>query len=129
MSDDSDAPRRPQPEDPATVGEPGGHPPPDMLPDNDPADVAASIDPASPARHADARRADAISNGPPMIVVHHLNNSRSQRVLWLLEELGCAYAVKRYERDRQTMLAPAALRAGASAREIAGHHRRRRDRR
>ena len=46
-----------------------------------------------------------------MIIVHHLNNSRSQRVLWLLEELGVAYEVKRYERDPQTMLAPATLRA------------------
>ena len=46
-----------------------------------------------------------------MIIVHHLNNSRSQRVLWLLEELGLEYQVKRYERDRQTMLAPPELRA------------------
>jgi glutathione S-transferase len=46
-----------------------------------------------------------------MITVHHLNNSRSQRVLWLLEELGIAYEVKRYQRDPQTMLAPASLRA------------------
>ena len=45
-----------------------------------------------------------------MIIVHHLNNSRSQRVLWLLEELGLAYEVKRYERDRKTMLAPPELR-------------------
>lgn len=45
-----------------------------------------------------------------MIVVHHLNNSRSQRVLWLLEELGVPYEVKRYERDKQTMLAPKELR-------------------
>src|ERR1700727_2964156 len=44
-----------------------------------------------------------------MVVVHHLNNSRSQRVLWLLEELGVPYEVKRYERDPKTMLAPAAL--------------------
>jgi glutathione S-transferase len=44
-----------------------------------------------------------------MIVVHHLNNSRSQRVLWLLEELGVPYEVKRYERDPKTMLAPASL--------------------
>ena|SRR5271170_184205 len=44
-----------------------------------------------------------------MITVHHLNNSRSQRVLWLLEELGVPYAVQRYERDAKTMLAPAAL--------------------
>ena len=46
-----------------------------------------------------------------MVIVHHLNNSRSQRVLWLLEELGVPYEVKRYERDPATMLAPAALRA------------------
>ncbi|HXZ02592.1 MAG TPA: glutathione S-transferase [Stellaceae bacterium] len=46
-----------------------------------------------------------------MITVHHLNNSRSQRVLWLLEELGVPYEVKRYERDAVTMLAPPALRA------------------
>ncbi|HZP65681.1 MAG TPA: glutathione S-transferase [Rudaea sp.] len=45
-----------------------------------------------------------------MIVVHHLNNSRSQRVLWLLEELGVAYEIVRYERDRATMLAPPELR-------------------
>lgn len=44
-----------------------------------------------------------------MIVVHHLNNSRSQRVLWLLEELGQPYQVKRYERDPRTMLAPRSL--------------------
>ena len=44
-----------------------------------------------------------------MIVVHHLNNSRSQRVLWLLEELGLDYEVKRYERNAETMLAPAEL--------------------
>jgi glutathione S-transferase len=44
-----------------------------------------------------------------MVVVHHLNNSRSQRVLWLLEELGVPYEVKRYERDGKTMLAPASL--------------------
>jgi glutathione S-transferase len=44
-----------------------------------------------------------------MIVVHHLNNSRSQRVLWLLEELGVPYTVQRYERDAQTMLAPPEL--------------------
>jgi glutathione S-transferase len=46
-----------------------------------------------------------------MIVVHHLNNSRSQRVLWLLEELGLEYEIVRYQRDRQTMLAPPELRA------------------
>lgn len=46
-----------------------------------------------------------------MIVVHHLNNSRSQRVLWLLEELGVPYEIKRYQRNAQTMLAPPELRA------------------
>lgn len=45
-----------------------------------------------------------------MIIVHHLNNSRSQRVLWLLEELGAEYEVKRYERNPKTMLAPPELR-------------------
>ena len=44
-----------------------------------------------------------------MITVHHLENSRSQRVLWLLEELGVAYEVRRYERDPKTMLAPPEL--------------------
>jgi glutathione S-transferase len=46
-----------------------------------------------------------------MVVVHHLNNSRSQRVLWLLEELQHPYEVRRYERDPKTMLAPPELRA------------------
>jgi len=45
-----------------------------------------------------------------MITVHHLNNSRSQRVLWLLEELGVSYEITKYERDPKTMLAPDALR-------------------
>ena len=44
-----------------------------------------------------------------MITVHHLENSRSQRVLWLLEELGLPYEVKRYERNKATMLAPPEL--------------------
>jgi glutathione S-transferase len=44
-----------------------------------------------------------------MIIVHQLENSRSQRVLWLLEELGLPYEVTRYERHPKTMLAPAAL--------------------
>jgi len=44
-----------------------------------------------------------------MITVHHLNNSRSQRVLWLLEELGLPYEIEKYERDRETMLAPPSL--------------------
>ena len=46
-----------------------------------------------------------------MITVHHLNNSRSQRVLWLLEELGQPYEIIRYQRDPATMLAPASLKA------------------
>lgn len=46
-----------------------------------------------------------------MITVHHLENSRSQRVLWLLEELELPYTVKHYARDPQTMLAPESLRA------------------
>jgi glutathione S-transferase len=45
-----------------------------------------------------------------MIVVHHLENSRSQRILWLLEELGLPYEVRRYERNKKTMLAPPELR-------------------
>jgi glutathione S-transferase len=45
-----------------------------------------------------------------MIEVHHLNNSRSQRVLWMLEELGLPYTVIRYERDAKTMFAPPELR-------------------
>ena len=45
-----------------------------------------------------------------MIIVHHLENSRSQRILWLLEELGLDYRIRRYERDSRTMLAPPELR-------------------
>ena len=45
-----------------------------------------------------------------MITVHHLENSRSQRILWMLEELGLPYEIKRYERDKATMLAPPELR-------------------
>lgn len=44
-----------------------------------------------------------------VMIVHHLENSRSQRVLWMLEELGLPYEVRRYERDPRTMLAPPAL--------------------
>ncbi len=46
-----------------------------------------------------------------MITVHHLENSRSQRVLWLLEELELEYEVKQYQRDRKTSLAPPELKA------------------
>ena len=44
-----------------------------------------------------------------MITVHHLENSRSQRVLWLLEELGLPYEVRRYQRNPTTKLAPPEL--------------------
>ncbi len=44
-----------------------------------------------------------------MIVVHHLNDSRSQRILWLMEELGVPYRIERYERDATTRLAPSQL--------------------
>jgi len=46
-----------------------------------------------------------------MIIVHHLNNSRSQRILWLLEELGTPYEIKSYQRDKVTNLAPPELKA------------------
>ena len=45
-----------------------------------------------------------------MLTLHHLENSRSQRIVWLLEELGVDYQVKRYERDKETSLAPPDLR-------------------
>src|SRR5690606_13961858 len=48
---------------------------------------------------------------PTMLTVHHLENSRSQRVLWLLEELALPYRVVLHKRDPRTMLAPEALRA------------------
>ena len=46
-----------------------------------------------------------------MLVVHHLNDSRSQRILWLLEELGAPYEIKLYQRDATTRLAPPELKA------------------
>lgn len=46
-----------------------------------------------------------------MITLHHLNNSRSQRILWLMEEMGLPYEIQRYQRDPKTMLAPPSLRA------------------
>lgn len=45
-----------------------------------------------------------------MITLHHLNNSRSQRILWLLEELELPYKIRFYQRDSKTMLAPESLR-------------------
>jgi glutathione S-transferase len=44
-----------------------------------------------------------------MLKVHHLNNSRSQRILWLMEELGVDYEIVRYRRDATTNLAPPEL--------------------
>jgi len=46
-----------------------------------------------------------------MLTLHHLNDSRSQRILWLLEELGTPYELKRYQRDAVTRLAPPELAA------------------
>ena len=46
-----------------------------------------------------------------MLTVHHLNNSRSQRILWLLEELGVDYNIRAYQRDAKTNRAPAELKA------------------
>jgi glutathione S-transferase len=46
-----------------------------------------------------------------MLVIHHLNDSRSQRILWLLEELGAPYEIKYYQRDATTRLAPPELKA------------------
>ena len=46
-----------------------------------------------------------------MVTLHHLNNSRSQRIIWLLEELGIAYDLVRYQRDSVTNLAPPELKA------------------
>jgi glutathione S-transferase len=68
-----------------------------------------------PSRHANSDDQicyDAFVNDfrmPAMITVHHLNNSRSQRILWLLEELGLDYSIKQYERDESTKRAPASL--------------------
>ena len=46
-----------------------------------------------------------------MITLHHLNNSRSQRILWLFEELGLDYEIVKHQRDSVTRLAPDALKA------------------
>ncbi len=51
------------------------------------------------------------NRNPAMIKVHHLNNSRSHRILWMLEELGLPYEILAYQRDPVTMLAPPALKA------------------
>ncbi len=59
-----------------------------------------------------------------MLTVHHLNQSRSQRVLWALEELQLPYQIVRYQREK-SMLAPAALEESPSVGEIAGAGRQR----
>jgi len=52
-----------------------------------------------------------VNEGISMLTLHHLSDSRSQRILWLLEELGTPYEMKRYQRDAQTRLAPPELKA------------------
>jgi hypothetical protein len=70
-----------------------------------------------PSRRQEAARNESISDdrnnkgAGTVIVVHHLNNSRSQRILWLLEELNTPYRVETYRRDAKTNLAPPELRA------------------
>lgn len=54
-----------------------------------------------------------------MLTVHHLNQSRSQRILWALEELGVPYQIVRYQREK-TMLAPESLKKNPSVGQIAG---------
>jgi glutathione S-transferase len=58
---------------------------------------------------AEATMPSLSAGGLTVITVHHLNNSRSQRVLWLLEELGIPYEIAKYQRDAKTMLAPPEL--------------------
>ena len=58
-----------------------------------------------------------------MLIVHPLNNSRSQRILWMLEELGVDYEIVRYERDRGDHAGAARAEGGPSARPIAGDRR------
>jgi len=55
-----------------------------------------------------------------MLTLHHLNDSRSQRILWLLEELGKPYEMARYQRDAKTRLAPPELEAVHPLAEVAG---------
>src|SRR5262245_38886607 len=52
---------------------------------------------------------DTIPGGTAVLTLHHLNDSRSQRILWLLEELGTPYEMQRYQRNAQTRLAPPEL--------------------
>jgi len=57
----------------------------------------------------DAMMAARTNRSPPMITLHHLEHLRSQRVQWMIEELGQDYRIKRYKRDPETRLAPASL--------------------
>jgi hypothetical protein len=64
-----------------------------------------TVEPFAAASNAAAQH-QKFHQGRNMLVVHHLNESRSQRILWLLEELGLPYEIRFYERDPQTRLAP-----------------------
>ncbi len=68
---------------------------------------------ASPDRRSEYERDAGLARAhtPRVLTVHHLENSRSQRILWLLEELEVPYDIKRYNRNKKTMLAPEELRA------------------
>lgn len=66
---------------------------------------------ARPRCRARLRETTLTEKGDAMIRVHHLNNSRSQRILWMLEELGAPYEIVHYERDATTNLAPPELKA------------------
>ena len=67
------------------------------------------VEPHIKAAQSSLRGAAAHPWPKPMLVVHHLENSRSQRVLWLLEELGLPYEIVHYKRDATTMMAPPEL--------------------
>ncbi len=56
-----------------------------------------------------------------MITLHHLNKSRSKRIIWLLEELNVPYQVKAYQRDAVTNLAPAELKGDSPAWQVTGY--------
>ena len=90
------------------------------MPPRRPPRVRCSTGSPSALARARSRRAGGISRrrldldgtsrrGRMTLIVHHLNNSRSQRILWMLEELGLPYEIKRYQRDEKTMLAPPEL--------------------
>ena len=76
-------------------------------------------------RSSQSARPRRLAAWAPMIIVHHLNNSRSQRVLWLLEELGVALRDQALPARPQDDAGAAVAARGASARQVAGDHRRR----